>query len=1145
MARTNLTLDTILTELKVPTARRFLTYHLEEYDNSGEGGTDAALRAIYGKIHGERNYHTLGLYKQITALTTDEILSTLSGSDSKMVVDNLSIALHAFSELNGRECNIIHNHLSFKAYKDYNLDLPDSAKELPGFALYCKDLSTLIQVRENSPTRLRVQKIIKNVARLSSEEVQDLADFIYRGGGESIATNNAHLAELFQRDASHGEVLAFINLGPKASQLVRYITDEQKHLLSFDPDFNLLHEALLKNPKITESMLDFSSFSHLDCEEYKAYLKVVPFLEGSTAKALRKIKLPFTKTISSRKQSRKGIIALRTAAVGDEVFTYYANFLDTFRQDRKQITTSPFIEVQLPQLFQARPVGYFHLKDFKRKRNPPKKSLSPYSLENLKRTRNKLVIQADLGQETLKVLLYAYYYDWVTLFADDTIPIEWFTTAETLQSEAAAKRYVDTLHYLRFQGQSNIKIQYLRTTLSQISLEHSEIPHLICTFSDKAKDSALESLLLHSPSLTTDVAAKVGALVSRKVNPLDLLAHFWEATAAFYHLFKQACDEETLRREYQQWARAGLTAASSEQFLNHFNTKSPQVKALYAKYHSPATYEQQAGVTQIVMKSICGKDIPVAKRKTPNLLQEIPFGGGKTVSLPSEISIFPTTRENAHFYSLLGALYAGMHQYGTYTLDATTLTKTLAKTKSSRKPITSIHEYLATFSHYSLAESLFINAEEYRVLAQVLKESPGLQRDLTAYAEIRTKNRAHFTFRHPAEALITDTFTAVINSPHAQVPAALEELVGLFHALSRAPTINNTLNMLPTLYSSLEKTYYHQTKKPIEPQSSQTSIDRRLEEELFAAMLRGQNDVLVYDAVHEGPFYHYVEYDPSSIDQRTTRVLEQAVPVRQNDFIQKIIERQRDKIVRIQEHLEQLVPRDPYIVRRQTHGNLDRRAYLKYRRDVEQGKVPNPRIFYRKIIEERDVATIIAVDMNRLLNEQHRNVSPRATVQEVLATFVEGSRILGDALGIYGFSGTGADNIVVYVFKDLHEPMTTDVFSRMAFLAGQDYNRNGAAYRHFTKKLSEHPAPKKLFLELCAAYVPFDVGYQGERALVDSAQAIHEMRLRDITPVCISISDAPQAKENARRVFGEGSYILSTPARMRRNLVEIYKQFTR
>ena len=354
-----------------------------------------------------------------------------------------------------------------------------------------------------------------------------------------------------------------------------------------------------------------------------------------------------------------------------------------------------------------------------------------------------------------------------------------------------------------------------------------------------------------------------------------------------------------------------------------------------------------------------------------------------------------------------------------------------------------------------------------------------------------------------------------------------------------AKTVNESVSIVGEAYDTIEK-LFEKIGKPIK-EKQKDSLDTRIIEEIIRERLRGKSDVLEY-TVSKGRGYRYPEFNPKQTESAV--VYEEIVPARPNQVIRNFIARNQEQIVRVRTQFETLAPADPYVERRKFNGTLDRRAVLKYKRDIEHGKVPDPRVYYKKVIERREVATVFALNMNRLINQPIDGVPPRITMQQMMASILEASGELRDSIGIYGFSGTGKDNVSVYVFKNLEEPLTEEVYQRLAFLGGKSYSRNGAVYRHFTRKLDNIDAERRVFIEVCPTFVPYDVGYARETATKDSALAINGMRLVGIDPLCLCLSKDDDSKNNLNTIFGNGNFIITNPTKILEDTARAYARMT-
>src|SRR5690606_3084030 len=148
--------------------------------------------------------------------------------------------------------------------------------------------------------------------------------------------------------------------------------------------------------------------------------------------------------------------------------------------------------------------------------------------------------------------------------------------------------------------------------------------------------------------------------------------------------------------------------------------------------------------------------------------------------------------------------------------------------------------------------------------------------------------------------------------------------------------------------------------------------------------------------------------------------------------------------------------------------DIDLDAAIEFYVDKKAGVGPLARFYSRRNKIERDVAVAFLLDMSASTDEEIEKQrqrydkddeddfdgDPRKYVQwlaqrrarqaieppkriidlekEGTVLVVEALEAIGDAYGIYGFSGYGRDNVEYHVIKDLGEPLTDRVQRRIA-----------------------------------------------------------------------------------------------------------------
>jgi len=193
--------------------------------------------------------------------------------------------------------------------------------------------------------------------------------------------------------------------------------------------------------------------------------------------------------------------------------------------------------------------------------------------------------------------------------------------------------------------------------------------------------------------------------------------------------------------------------------------------------------------------------------------------------------------------------------------------------------------------------------------------------------------------------------------------------------------------------------------------------------------------------------------------------------------------------------------------------NVDRLVeYLATRR-----RLPAPKVqFYEKtFIRRRDLAVALLLDVSGSTAgaADGSDDKPAAAgqkriidVQKHAAMILgEGLEVLGDAFGLYGFSGSGRTNCEFYVYKELDEPFGPRQRARLLAAHPSTSTRMGVAIRHCAEKLAAHPARKKILL-LITDGRPQDSGYDPATryAQYDVRMACQECARREIHVVGVT-----------------------------------------
>jgi nitric oxide reductase activation protein len=239
----------------------------------------------------------------------------------------------------------------------------------------------------------------------------------------------------------------------------------------------------------------------------------------------------------------------------------------------------------------------------------------------------------------------------------------------------------------------------------------------------------------------------------------------------------------------------------------------------------------------------------------------------------------------------------------------------------------------------------------------------------------------------------------------------------------------------------------------------------------------------------------------------------------------------------------------PQAVVRKTHltdgSDLDLERVIEDRINARIGGERSDRLYTREERDRRDVAVAFLLDMSSSTNES-ADGSPRRIIdveRESLILTAEAVHALGDPFAIFGFSGYGRHQVGFYVAKDFLDPWDVSARARVSKINFKMENRDGAAIRHATARLSAWPARTRLLIVISDGK-PLDCGcdhYYDRYAQEDTRMALREARQRGIHPFCITVD--PQARSYLPSMFGEVAYtVIDRVELLPARLVQIYRR---
>lgn len=257
------------------------------------------------------------------------------------------------------------------------------------------------------------------------------------------------------------------------------------------------------------------------------------------------------------------------------------------------------------------------------------------------------------------------------------------------------------------------------------------------------------------------------------------------------------------------------------------------------------------------------------------------------------------------------------------------------------------------------------------------------------------------------------------------------------------------------------------------------------------------------------------------------------------DYVDEVSRRHRALINQIRRRFEAVRGEDRVLGRQSEGEEIDLDAQVDAHIDRCSGIEPSPRLFCRRIRNERSMAAMFMVDMSGStkgwVNDAER---------EALIMLCEAIEALGDDYAIYGFSGWTRTRCDIYRIKAFGDRYDAAVRRRIAGIEAKDYTRMGVAIRHLTRLLAARPVRHKLLVTLSDGR-PDDFGdeYRGSYGIEDTRQALQEARRQGIHSYCVTIDR--HGADYLKRMYGPAAYtVLDDVGKLPLKLADIYRRLT-
>ncbi len=327
----------------------------------------------------------------------------------------------------------------------------------------------------------------------------------------------------------------------------------------------------------------------------------------------------------------------------------------------------------------------------------------------------------------------------------------------------------------------------------------------------------------------------------------------------------------------------------------------------------------------------------------------------------------------------------------------------------------------------------------------------------------------------------------------------------------------------------------------------------RLQE--LKAHLRQAHSALAQVAVGIGDgAFVYDEWDHTIGDYRHAwcRLAEIPLASDTGEFFQRTLAAHAELLPEVRRQFQQIRPERYRIVHALEDGEeFDLNAVIDARADRRAGHAPSPKLYQARQREERDVATLFLIDMSASTDEPAPEAPERRVIditKEALVVMTEALEEIGDAYGIYGFSGHGRQQVELYLVKQFNEPLSPAIKGRVGAIEPKRSTRMGTALRHAVARLRAVGARSKHIILLSDGF-PQDLDYGDDRrsnvyGIQDTMMAFQEAMRAGIMPFCITVDKA--GHDYLKDICDASRYIvIDDITALPRELPKIYQRFVK
>ncbi|MBF0271578.1 MAG: nitric oxide reductase activation protein [Magnetococcales bacterium] len=289
---------------------------------------------------------------------------------------------------------------------------------------------------------------------------------------------------------------------------------------------------------------------------------------------------------------------------------------------------------------------------------------------------------------------------------------------------------------------------------------------------------------------------------------------------------------------------------------------------------------------------------------------------------------------------------------------------------------------------------------------------------------------------------------------------------------------------------------------------------------------------------------YYDEWDCHRNDYRKAWCVLREQPISPTDdpVVASALEKYHGLWQGIRRSFELLRGGDQWLRRQERGDEVDMDALVHSLVDRRTGVEMDSRLFRYRLHKERDVATLILVDMSGSTKGWVNDA-----IRESLVLLCKALQVLGDRFAVYGFSSMTRKHCDSFVIKSFDQPYHPEVERNIAGICPKDYTRMGVFLRHAAYRLNQQEARIRLLITLSDGkpedYDSFQDGYRGHYGMEDTRQSLIEARRTGIHPFCITIDT--EAREYLPHLYGPARFVVMDDVRtLPLKIADIYRRLT-